>query len=496
MIKEIKRALISAFDKTGVADFAKFLESKGVEIVSTGGTARLLKENGIKVREIDDLTGFPEMLDGRVKTLHPKVHGGLLYIRGNAEHEATAKKHNIEPIDLVLIDLYPFEKVAEDEKVEMIDIGGPSMIRSASKNFESVTVITDKTDMAKIQQEIEKNGGTTLDTRRILAGKAFWRTCQFDAEVATFFNPDLKVMFAEKVQDLRYGENPHQQASFYKNAKKNIYPSIVNAKKLHGKELSFNNILDANSALEIATEFNDPFCAILKHTNPCGAAESSNILDAFKNAHAGDPLSAFGGIVVINRSCTKELADVISGAGFFEIIIAPSFDAEALEILTQKKNLRLLEVGEFKNIENEDNIRSVLGGFLVQDRDSKVLVDQDLKGEGNYSEMLFAWKLVKHTKSNAIVITKDKMLVGAGAGQMSRVKSMEIALEKAGEKAQGAICASDAFFPFADSIEVAHKYGIKTIVQPGGSMRDEEVFAKADELGINMVLTGTRSFKH
>lgn len=498
MIRPIKRALISAFNKDGILDFARFLSEQGAEIVSTGGTARLLQENGVSVREISDLTGFPEMLNGRVKTLHPKVHGGLLYIRGNEEHEKTIKEHNIEPIDLVLIDLYPFEKVSEEEKVEMIDIGGPSMIRSGAKNFDAVTVIADKSYLPMVQAEIAKQGGTSLETRRMLAGVAFKTTSRFDAKIAEYFNPDFKGLFAEKIQELRYGENPHQEAGFYKNLENEVSPSIVNAKQLNGKELSFNNILDANAALEIATEFTDPFCAILKHTNPCGAAEAKTIEEAFGKAHAGDPLSAFGGIICINRECTEALAQKVVESGFFEILIAPKFNEKALEILKTKKNLRVLEVGEIKPIENQKDMRSVLGGFLIQDRDGKILTANDLDGaEGSdIDDLLFAWKIVKYVKSNAIIVSKNKILLGVGAGQMSRVKSMDIALEKAGEKAQGAICASDAFFPFADSVELASKHGISTIIQPGGSIRDEEVIESAKKLGIKMVFTGTRAFKH
>ncbi len=498
MIKKINRALVSAFNKEGIVDFVKFLADQGTEIVSTGGTAKLLRENNIEVKDISDLTGFPEMLDGRVKTLHPRVHGGLLYVRGNQEHENTIKEHDIKPIDLVLIDLYPFDKVAEEEKIEMIDIGGPSMLRSSAKNFDSVTVIANKNYMQEVQAEIEKEGGTTLETRKKLAGIAFKTTSQYDSKIAEYFDPNFKGIFNEKIQELRYGENPHQTAGFYKNLGVNVSPSIVNARQLHGKELSFNNILDGNAALELATEFSDPFCAVIKHTNPCGAAEADTIEEAFEKAHAGDPLSAFGGIIAINRPCSKELAEKISQAGFFEIIIAPSFASEALEILQKKKNVRLLEVGEIKPVQDQKDIRSVLGGFLIQDRDEKMLIEKDLQGAEveDVKDLLFSWKIVKYVKSNAIAVTKNRAILGIGAGQMSRVKSMDIALEKAGEKAKGAICSSDAFFPFADSVELASKHGIKTIVQPGGSVRDPEVLESAKKLNIKMVLTGTRAFKH
>lgn len=498
MIHKISRALISVFNKEGIVDFARFLAEKGVEIISTGGTAKLLEQNNIKVREISDLTGFPEMLDGRVKTLHPKVHGGLLYIRGNSEHEQTVKEHNIEAIDLVVIDLYDFAQASAENKVEMIDIGGPSMIRSGSKNFASVCVVADKADLPQVQAEIAENGGTTLETRRYLAGKAFAITSQFDAKVAEYFNPDFSGIFMHKIQDLRYGENPHQKAGFYAEVGHEVRPSIVHAKQLHGKELSFNNILDANGALALALEFEAPFCAIIKHTNPCGAAEASTIEEAFLNAHGGDPLSAFGGIICVNRPCSVALAEEISKAGFFEIIIAPSFEESALAILQEKKNVRLLEVGEMRPVAGESDLRSVLGGFLVQERDEKILVANDLQGANSedLAEILFAWKIVKHVKSNAITVSKNRMLLGVGAGQMSRVKSMEIALNQAGEKAKEAICASDAFFPFADSVELAAKFGIKTIVQPGGSIRDEEVIKTAEEHGVHLVFTGTRAFKH
>jgi phosphoribosylaminoimidazolecarboxamide formyltransferase/IMP cyclohydrolase len=511
MSPSIKRALISVFNKEGILEFAQFLEEQGVEMVSTGGTAKLLQKEGVQVTEIEELTGFPEILDGRVKTLHPLVHGGLLYKRDDKLHLETIKKQQIKPIDLVVVNLYPFQEVSKDDtksfeqKIEMIDIGGPSMLRSAAKNYASVTVICDNQDFERVEQEIKEQGKTRLKTRKELAAKVFAHTSQFDARVASFLDPDFKADFMRKLQDLRYGENPHQKASAWQNLPLKNYSSIPGAKKLHGKELSFNNLLDADAALNLALEFprTENFAAIIKHTNPCGAGVGASIHEAFQKAHSADSLSAFGGIVVINQTCDQDLAKLISQSGFFEIIIAPEFTPEALEILELKKNVRILAVGQLKKATKALNTRSILGGQLVQDQDLKPITAQDLQlvaGEplstAETKEALFAWKIVKNLKSNAISLTKNGQTLGLGLGQTSRVGSMAIALEQAKEQSVGSTCASDAFFPFADSIELAGKAGISLIVQPGGSKRDSEVIAAAQELGIKMVFTHTRSFKH
>ncbi len=504
---QIKRALISVSDKTGIIDFSQRLSRNGVEILSTGGTARLLRENGIKVKDVSEYTNFPEMMDGRVKTLHPKIHGGLLALRDNADHMEAAKKNVIEMIDLVVVNLYPFEVTIQkegvtlEEAIENIDIGGPSMLRSAAKNYKFVTVITDPADYEKVVIEIEESGNTQLETREYLGKKVFARTATYDAAIAGYLNPNFLSLNYTKKQKLRYGENPHQEANFFQE---NNYPytSIANAKQIQGKELSFNNIFDADGALELIKEFEKPSVTIIKHANPCGTASANTFEEAYEKALSADPTSAFGGIIAINGECSKEFAEKVVER-FYEIVIAPIFSEEALKVFEEKPNLRILETGDFKQDPQLKAMKKITGGMLVQDADLKDITKNDLKvvtkvkpTDAEIDTMLFAWKVVKHVKSNAIVLADNEMTIGVGAGQMSRVDSTEIALKKAGEKAKNSVMASDAFFPFPDSIEAAHAGGIKAIIQPGGSINDEDVIAKADELGIAMVFTGSRCFLH
>lgn len=502
---KIIRALLSVSDKSGIVAFAEFLHSKGVELVSTGGTAKLLREKGLPVKDISEITNFPEMLDGRVKTLHPAVHGGILYIRGNDEHEKIVEEHKIGAIDLVVVNLYPFEetvaKGAPDEVViENIDIGGPSMLRSAAKNFAAVTVVADPDDLEIVTEEIEENGETTLKTRRYLAGKVFERTAKYDAAIAKYFHPDFSPGFKTKIMELKYGENPHQTAELYKG-REEISPSIVESKQLQGKQMGYCNILDADAALNLVLEFESPAAVIIKHATPCGTATGKNIEEAFAKALACDPLSAFGGIVALNRPPSKQLAEEMSKT-FFEVIIAPEFPEEAKEIYSKKVNLRLLETSPMQKPMGTFDFRSVTGGFLRQDTDNAMLTKSDLKtavGSPNadeISDLLFAWKMCKHVKSNAIVLVKNRQTIGIGGGQTSRVGAAKIAIEQAGEKAQDSVAASDAFFPFPDGVEQLASAGVSSIIQPGGSKNDEAVFETAKNLGVNMVLTGMRAFKH
>jgi len=505
----IKRALISVSDKNGIVDFSKQLDAKGIEILSTGGTAKLLRENGLDVIDVSEYTGHPEMLDGRVKTLHPKVHGALLARRDNPEHMNAVAKFKIDLIDLVVVNLYPFEAtiqkkdVKEEEAIEQIDIGGPSMLRSAAKNFEFVTVVTDPMDYETVISEIEKNGDTTPETRRTLAEKVFMTTAQYDSVIAAYLTGGRsKHIILDKIMDLRYGENPHQKAAFYKDRHPHHGASLVTAKQLQGKELSYNNIMDADAALSLVREFSDPTAAFIKHANPCGIATSKNINDAFINAYEGDSKSAFGGIIALNRPCTNDLAETITGQ-FFEVVIAPSFEAKALEVFKAKPNLRILETGDIQPEPHSQTYRRVFNGLLIQDADVSQIQESDLKvvtktkpTAQQMKDLLFAWRVVKHVKSNAIVLAKNGMTVGIGAGQMSRVDSVELAIHKAQKREDDSVMASDAFFPFADSIHTAAKYKIRAIIQPGGSVKDEEVIKAADEAGIAMVFTGTRAFLH
>jgi phosphoribosylaminoimidazolecarboxamide formyltransferase/IMP cyclohydrolase len=517
MLIKPKRALISLSDKTGIVEFASKLNKLGVEIISTGGTAKLLKENKINIVEISEFTGFPEILDGRVKTLNPKVHAGILNIRDNEAHQKTMKELGLVDIDMVVVNLYPFEKtisnkdVKLDEAIENIDIGGPTMIRSAAKNFKFVSVIVDNNDFGKIEKELEEKGGITYETRIDLARKAFTHTAVYDSIISNYFNQILNIKFPEEIaiaarkkQGMRYGENPHQEAAFY--TQPNIKePSVSTGKQLQGKELSFNNIIDINAAVEIVKEFKEPVVTIIKHTNPCGTAIGENNLDAYLKALECDPVSAFGGIVGTNREIGKELAEKLAEI-FLEVVIAPKFDNEALEILSAKKNLRLIEIENLDNFirDEELDIKKVTGGMLLADRDLHVFEDvrtlevptKRKPTEDEYKALNFAWKVAKHVKSNAIVYAKSDRTIGVGAGQMSRVDSSKIAADKARSPLKGCVMASDAFFPFRDSVDEAASRGITAIIQPGGSIRDKEVIQACDEHNIAMVFTGIRHFKH
>jgi len=511
---QIKRALISVSDKTGIIEIAQKLAKKGIEIISTGGTSKALKEVGIAVKDVSEVTGFPEIMGGRVKTLHPKVHGGLLAVREDDGHMKEARDNGIEMIDLVIVNLYPFVKtiskegVSEEEAIENIDIGGPSMVRSSAKNFKYVTVVTDPADYELVVSEIEANGETTLETRKKLARKAFTLTAQYDEAINGYFRqilgePELLNLHYEKVRSLRYGENPTQKAAFFRNPE-NHDANITNAEVLHGKELSFNNIVDGNSALEIVKEFDQPAVTIIKHNNPCGTAVRENLYDAFVAAHKADEMSAFGCVIAVNREFTEDIIDYMKEAKMFvEMVIAPSFTEKALKRLMTRENLRILRTGELKKDMKRTDIKKVAGGILIQTVDTYELQPSDLKvvtkiapTEEQIRDMLFATKVVKHVVSNSVVMAKDGVTVGVGAGQMSRYDSVFIAGTKAGERARGAVMSSDAFFPFPDALEQAVGYGITAIIHPGGSVRDEEVIKRADELGIAMVFSGRRYFKH
>ena len=504
-----KRALISVSDKTNIVEFAKGLEKHGFEVISTGGTYTHLKNNGVSCISIEDVTHFPEILEGRVKTFHPKIHGGLLSKRGNELHNKHVAENNIEYIDLVCVNLYPFEAtvkkegVSEEEIIENIDIGGPSMLRSAAKNFNDVAVVTDINDYAKILEELEK-GGISYETRRALAIKVFNTTASYDAAIANYFNkkdnlvPE-KLTLSYKLQDsLRYGENPHQKAYHYVQDNNESY-ALQNAVQLHGKEMSYNNIQDASAALDILSEFDETTCVAVKHMNPCGVATGSSVFEAYSRAYEADPVSIFGGIVAVNGKVDKETAEKMHSI-FLEIILATDYDEEALEILTKKKNLRIYKLSE-KNNNHEQQIKSVRGGILVQDFNDKLAdeyesVTEKKVDENQQRDIEFGLKVVKHVKSNAIVVVKDGQTLGIGAGQMNRVGSCKIALEQAGEKAKGAVLASDAFFPMRDSADIAADYGISAIVQPGGSIRDQESIDACNEKGVAMVFSKIRHFKH
>ena len=504
-----KRALISVSDKTNIVEFAKGLEKHGFEVISTGGTYTHLKNNGVSCISIEDVTHFPEILEGRVKTLHPKIHGGLLSKRGNELHNKHVAENNIEYIDLVCVNLYPFEAtvkkegVSEEEIIENIDIGGPSMLRSAAKNFNDVAVVTDINDYDKILEELEQ-GGISYETRRALAIKVFNTTASYDAAIANYFNkkdnlvPE-RLTLSYKLQDsLRYGENPHQKAYHYVQDNNESY-ALQNAEQLHGKEMSYNNIQDASAALDILSEFDETTCVAVKHMNPCGVATGSSVFEAYSRAYEADPVSIFGGIVAVNGKVDKETAEKMHSI-FLEIILATDYDDEALEILTKKKNLRIYKLSE-KNNNHEQQIKSVRGGILVQDFNDKLAdeyesVTEKKVDESQQRDIEFGLKVVKHVKSNAIVVVKDGQTLGIGAGQMNRVGSCKIALEQAGEKAKGAVLASDAFFPMRDSADIAADYGISAIVQPGGSIRDQESIDACNEKGVAMVFSKIRHFKH
>lgn len=504
-----KRALISVSDKTNIVEFAKGLEKHGFEVISTGGTYTHLKNTGVSCISIEDVTNFPEILEGRVKTLHPKIHGGLLSKRGNELHNKHVAENNIEYIDLVCVNLYPFEAtvkkegVSEEEIIENIDIGGPSMLRSAAKNFNDVAVVTDINDYTKILEELEK-GGISYETRRALAIKVFNTTASYDAAIANYFNKKDKLVperltLSYNLQDsLRYGENPHQKAYHYVQDNNESY-ALQNAVQLHGKEMSYNNIQDASAALDILSEFDETTCVAVKHMNPCGVATGSSVFEAYSRAYEADPVSIFGGIVAVNGKVDKETAEKMHSI-FLEIILATDYDEEALEILTKKKNLRIYKLSE-KNNNHEQQIKSVRGGILVQDFNDKLAdeyesVTEKKVDETQQRDIEFGLKVVKHVKSNAIVVVKGGQTLGIGAGQMNRVGSCKIALEQAGEKARGAVLASDAFFPMRDSADMAADYGIAAIVQPGGSIRDQESIDACNEKGVAMVFSKIRHFKH
>ncbi|MDR2908056.1 MAG: bifunctional phosphoribosylaminoimidazolecarboxamide formyltransferase/IMP cyclohydrolase [Bacteroidales bacterium] len=508
------RALFSVSNKTGVVEFAKELTGLGWEIIATGGTMKLLQDNKINVINISDITGFPEICDGRVKTLHPNVHGGLLARRDDPNHLQALKDNHIEFIDMVCVNLYPFREtiakpdVMMEDAIENIDIGGPSMLRSAAKNYKDVTVVCDPQDYAQIISEIRNSGNTTTETRLQLSAKAYTHTALYDSCIAGYLRnkaglTEKVFMDFDLVQSLRYGENPHQSAKFYKQDTPVPY-SLAFAKQLNGKELSYNNIQDANAALNIVSEFDEPFCVGLKHMNPCGAAIGKDVLDAWTKAYEADKTSIFGGIVAVNRTVDAKTAEAMKPI-FLEIIIAPEFTKEALDILSTKKNLRLLVVDMSEKDEKPQQIVSVNGGILVQDLDTNtVKVVENMTATTKkptatqLSDLNFGWRIVKHVKSNAIVVVKDGCTVGVGAGQMNRVGSAEIALKQAKEKGltTGLVLASDGFFPFDDTVTLAAQYGVEAIVQPGGSVQDPASIKKANELGLAMTMTGMRHFKH
>ena len=516
------RALVSVSDKTGLVPFVKGLQKLGWEIIATGGTQKLLEESGVKTIGISEVTGFPEICDGRVKTLHPKVHGGILARRDVPEHMATLAEQGISTIELVCVNLYPFRQtiakpgVTMEDAIENIDIGGPSMVRSAAKNWKDVTIVCDPSDYATVLEEIESNGFTSDDTRLKLSAKAYTHTAEYDMMISTYMRekaglPEKLFLEFDIKQGLRYGENPHQAAKFYASAEKVPY-SVAGAEQLNGKELSYNNIQDANAALSIVREFaGQPFCVGLKHMNPCGAAVGKDGLDAWQKAYEADTVSIFGGIVATNCEVTAQMASAMKPI-FLEIIMAPSFTPEALEILCSKKNLRLLKVDMSEDKAARNMYVSVNGGLLVQnqDRSDEVInagmcVTKTRPDEAALADMDFAWKIVKHVKSNAIVVVKDGRTYGVGAGQMNRVGSASIALQRASEalakegkdiRNEGLVMGSDGFFPFADSVQTAASYGISAIVQPGGSVRDQESIDAADLAGIPMLFTGVRHFKH
>ncbi|MEK7279445.1 MAG: bifunctional phosphoribosylaminoimidazolecarboxamide formyltransferase/IMP cyclohydrolase [Nitrospirota bacterium] len=518
---KIKRALISVANKDGLVPFAKKLSKMGVEIISTGGTAKLLKEEEIAVRDISEVTGFPEMLDGRVKTLHPKVHGGILARRGDKCHMEEVERHNIGLIDMVVVNLYPFEATISkpgctfEEAIENIDIGGPTMIRSAAKNFNDVAVIVDPLDYSRILEEMEKSGNDiSRETRYELARKVFLHTARYDSIISNYLEgreeeerkvrfPGVLTLQLEKVQNLRYGENPHQQAAFYRefNIKE---PSVSKARQIQGKELSFNNILDANSALELAKEFEETVSVIVKHNNPCGVAVSDSPGEAFKKARESDPISAFGGVVAFNRVVDLDAARELTST-FLEVIIAPGFAKEAIDELKKKKDLRLLDIGaSVFGIREGMDMKKVAGGLLLQDRDIGMVdsvkrldvVTKRGPTVAEYEALSFAWRIAKHVKSNAIVYSRDGQTIGIGAGQMSRVDSVKIAAIRAVLQLNGCVMASDAFFPFRDGVDGAANVGITAVIQPGGSVKDDEVIKAADEHNMAMVFTGMRHFKH
>jgi phosphoribosylaminoimidazolecarboxamide formyltransferase/IMP cyclohydrolase len=528
----VRRALLSVSDKTGLVDFARALAARGVELISTGGTAKALAEAGIPVTGISDVTGFPEMLEGRVKTLHPKVHGGLLADRDKPDHMETIAAHGIQPIDLVCVNLYPFKQtiskpdVTLEDAIENIDIGGPSMVRSAAKNHHGVAIVVDPADYGTVLDELNTANALSLATRKRLAAKAFAHTAAYDATIAEYlekvYAPDAEApemplpatfrVSVERAQVLRYGENPHQQAAFYRDPAVSE-PCVGNAVRRDnsGKEVSFNNLYDLDGALELVKEFPEaPTAAIIKHANPCGCAQAESLADAFIRAREADPVSAFGGILAVNRPLDAATAAQITGPNnFFECVIAPGYEDGVVETLTTKRkwgaNLRLLEVGDLSGGPGKEGwlLKQVVGGLLVSTRDYRPLASGDLQvvsrrqpTEDELAELLFCWRIVKHVKSNAIAISKDRALRGVGAGQQNRVRSVRLAVEQAGEQAKGGVLASDAFFPFPDGPETAAQAGVRAIIQPGGSVKDADTIAVCDQYDVALVFTGVRHFRH
>ncbi len=510
----MKRALVSVYDKSGIVEFVTELIELGWEIVSTGGTYKKLKEANLEVIEVDDVTGFPEILDGRVKTLNPMIHGGILFKRDNRDHVNTLEELEITAIDMVVNNLYPFEEtinkvgVTEEEIIENIDIGGPSMIRAAAKNFNDVTTLVDPNDYEIVLGELRKEGETSWETRRYLARKVFNYTSYYDTLISNYFNSIEDVKFPETLtlaykgkKELRYGENPHQEAAFYEETGK-VEGTLAGAEQLHGKELSFNNINDSNGALEALKLFSEPTVVAVKHANPCGIGSGENLLEAYNKAYECDPISIFGGIVAANREVDVHVAEKINEI-FIEVVMAPSYSVEALEILKGKKNIRLLVIDDILDMEYPElDMKKVLGGFLVQDRNT-ILFEDEVKvvtdrkpTEEEMKDLEFAWAAAKAVKSNGVVLVKDRATVGIGLGEVNRVWAVGNAVERAGEKAKGSVLASDGFFPFKDSIETLAEAKIAAVIQPGGSIRDEEVIQEANSNNMAMVLTGIRHFKH
>ena len=517
---KVRRALISVSDKFGIMDFAKGIEKLGIEILSTGGTAKLLRDGGVKVRDVSDFTGFPEMLDGRVKTLHPKIHGGLLGRRSNPEHVKQMSEHGIAPIDLVIVNLYPFEQtVARDgcsleEAIENIDIGGPTMLRSAAKNYTDVAVVVSPRDYGRVLEEIQKTGEVSAKTRFDLCRTVFLHTARYDSAISAWLDtqvpndektrfPNILTLQFEKVQNLRYGENPHQQGAFYREFGRKE-PSVSNAKQLHGKEMSFNNFLDANSALELAKEYDQIAAVIVKHNNPCGVATARTLADAYRKARECDPVAAFGGVIAFNHIVDLETAKEITST-FVEVVVAPEFAPDALQELTRKRDIRLLDIGpKITGTPEGMDMKKIVGGLIYQDRDLGKITDikrltvatQRKPTDDEYEGLEFAWKVCKHVKSNAIIFTMKDRTIGIGAGQMSRLDSVRLAVSKAQFPLKGTVLASDAFFPFRDGLDEAAKAGVTAVIQPGGSIKDQEVIEVANEHNITMVLTGMRHFRH
>ncbi len=517
---KVARALISVSNKDGILDFAKGLARLKIEILSTGGTAKMLRDAGVPVKDVAEFTGFPEMLDGRVKTLHPKVHGGLLGRRDNPEHVRQMQQYGIEPIDLVVVNLYPFEQTVAKpgctlaEAIENIDIGGPTMLRSAAKNYTDVAVVVSPRDYGRVLEEIEKHGEVSAKTRFELCRTVFLHTARYDSAISAWLDsqvpseektrfPNILTLQFEKVQNLRYGENPHQEAAFYREFGRKE-PSVSGAKQLQGKEMSFNNYLDANSALELAKEFSETAAVIVKHNNPCGVAIAPTLVEAYRKARDCDPVSAFGGVVAVNRMLDYETAKELA-ATFVEVVIAPEFAPDALDELKKKKDLRLLDVGSTLAGPAEGmDLKKVAGGLIYQDRDLGRIADiRSLRtatkrkpSDDECAALGFAWKVCKHVKSNAIVFTAKDRTVGIGAGQMSRLDSVRLAVMKAQSPLTGTVLASDAFFPFRDGLDEAAKAGVTAVIQPGGSLKDDEVIRAADEQGIAMIMTGMRHFRH